>query len=815
MLIITKTLFQDINQSDDNLEENWEFAITEVIVNLEDKIGQKKELIQTQLEDLDAFYFPVEAVQEEVISQMAFSTWNNTSIFMSRSFDNDQSMINDHSKEKWVKGHYENSKSDMQLMDGVNLFNAHSYQTKQFCVNSVKQTRNKSQVGDYEKYMTSSRQSMKSDAQPNGEFIKTSNIDFQKLVGNNEWVQDEMNVLLGLEKQNNEGNAKALVPEIYDHESCPSSQHTESDWNDDSEDLKQEDLIIKSVQQTNDEAKYVNIHKSTEKNASQWFIDKIEILETEVGEKNLMIIQKDAEISSLKLHLNNLKRENEEVLKIKNDDIDETYKKFHDKEKQYQRCKEELEKSIMLLDITHKRSKGFEQSNNKWMDKLEQSELTRCRYLKSSSQFFFKIISVYKKHVTNEQKIDNGSEISNKYCKMLAVKSLKRNVILQSIQKSADRKHNFSLKIRALDCLKYNNMMNKYSTQRWCTSEAFYDFSLKRKYFKSLLRFKNMYQLPKSVENQQLVKISELYRQKVMVKCLNAMYNVWFNQYKPDRIKYEDAVLFYKKKLFSKFISSLRRAGTRISMNDRKAKLIIESKKWSNLETLAFSALLCHKNLSVEHRQRMDQLEQTADRFIVNKFSKLWSIAYQKQRTLNKIEWDVKLAHKKFQTKQYFKEFQKLFRSNKLLKRVHFSNWVHKCKEITRYEVHTAKVSSFVNKRLRKTKSSVTIAWKLHWLKMKTQKFNREQENLRRCLKSDLEEKSKLKKRIQELTLEAKEKQLQISEFESNDVIKDETAKVEENKYNQDQLQIYTLLQENKKLANIIEKMKQPQGKWI
>ena len=78
-----------------------------------------------------------------------------------------------------------------------------------------------------------------------------------------------------------------------------------------------------------------------------------------------MIIQKDAEISSLKLHLNNLKRENEEVLKIKNDDIDETYKKFHDKEKQYQRCKEELEKSIMLLDITHKRSKGFEQSNNK------------------------------------------------------------------------------------------------------------------------------------------------------------------------------------------------------------------------------------------------------------------------------------------------------------------------------------------------------------------------------------------------------------------------------------------------------------------
>ena len=41
MILITKTLFKDINEGGGDFEENWEFAITEVIVNLEDKINIK------------------------------------------------------------------------------------------------------------------------------------------------------------------------------------------------------------------------------------------------------------------------------------------------------------------------------------------------------------------------------------------------------------------------------------------------------------------------------------------------------------------------------------------------------------------------------------------------------------------------------------------------------------------------------------------------------------------------------------------------------------------------------------------------------
>ena len=51
-------------------------------------------------------------------------------------------------------------------------------------------------------------------------------------------------------------------------------------------------------------------------------------------------------------------------------------------------------------------------------------------------------------------------------------------------------------------------------------------------------------------------------------------------------------------------------------------------------------------------------------------------------------------------------------------------------------------------------------------------KDKRERENLRVLLKSDLEEKMRLKQRIQILTLETKDKSMKISEPETNLVMK-------------------------------------------
>lgn len=90
-MLITKTLFKDISDSEGNFEDNWEFAITEVIVNLEEKINAKKETIQKQLTDLEYLETHSEeaiSVFEgiEVISETPMIKKNDA--FMSKSFDN-------------------------------------------------------------------------------------------------------------------------------------------------------------------------------------------------------------------------------------------------------------------------------------------------------------------------------------------------------------------------------------------------------------------------------------------------------------------------------------------------------------------------------------------------------------------------------------------------------------------------------------------------------------------------------------------------------------------------------------------------------
>jgi hypothetical protein len=79
-------------------------------------------------------------------------------------------------------------------------------------------------------------------------------------------------------------------------------------------------------------------------------------------------------------------------------------------------------------------------------------------------------------------------------------------------------------------------------------------------------------------------------------------------------------------------------------------------------------------------------------------------------------------------------------------------------------------------------------------------------------LKSDLEEKSKLKKRIHDLIVESKEKQIKISEFEKSNVIKTHTVELAEQKCLHETRQIDILKQENKKLCQTIAKNKQPSG---
>lgn len=127
-------------------------------------------------------------------------------------------------------------------------------------------------------------------------------------------------------------------------------------------------------------------------------------------------------------------------------------------------------------------------------------------------------------------------------------------------------------------------------------------------------------------------------------------------------------------------------------------------------------------------------------------------------------------------------------------------------------EIKLANINNFKRKRTWRILKEVFNVLQIDRLQGKSQKYFREQENLRRCLKSDLEEKSKLKKRIHDLTLETKEKQLKIAEYENSNAIKSHTVELAEQKYLHESKQIEMLKQENKKLSKTIANLNKPNG---
>jgi hypothetical protein len=207
VLVITKTLFQDIDQAEENFEENWEFAITEVIVNLEDKIKNKKNSIQNQLDDLDKFYVTVEQDNKlAVIKEQAFPS-HKTGSFMSMSFDNGNLKRTAKSKRKSVKFEDESRKSKVDITEEMNFLKSINSELSQ-SENSNSMPTNPKEFNEeskYEKYLNSSN-ALQNKSVTNLISNKSQNFDFQELIASNNWVEDEMSLLLGLERHEQEND---------------------------------------------------------------------------------------------------------------------------------------------------------------------------------------------------------------------------------------------------------------------------------------------------------------------------------------------------------------------------------------------------------------------------------------------------------------------------------------------------------------------------------------------------------------------------------------------------------------------------------
>ena len=133
--------------------------------------------------------------------------------------------------------------------------------------------------------------------------------------------------------------------------------------------------------------------------------------------------------------------------------------------------------------------------------------------------------------------------------------------------------------------------------------------------------------------------------------------------------------------------------------------------------------------------------------------------------------------------------------------------------EVKRKQLQKERYEELESKKIKDIKLKVFTTLKITMLSSKSQKYYKEQENLRRCLKSDLEEKSKLKKRIQDLILESKEKQMRLAELEAAEEVKSKATKIVEHKYSQIHKQTTNLLEENKRLNELIINLKKYQGK--
>ena len=117
-----------MDTSDEEFNENWEFAISEVIVSLDDKVCKKKEVIQEQLCDLDKFrnYLSERKQRLTRTGQHKISKLNHqTNDSLSKSFDQGDNMtnfINNKHLKKSVKWDEWNLKSKVDLTEEIEFF---------------------------------------------------------------------------------------------------------------------------------------------------------------------------------------------------------------------------------------------------------------------------------------------------------------------------------------------------------------------------------------------------------------------------------------------------------------------------------------------------------------------------------------------------------------------------------------------------------------------------------------------------------------------------------------------------------------------
>jgi hypothetical protein len=324
VLLITKALLKNMNDSQSNFEENWEFAITEAIVNLEDKINTQKQIIQSKLYSLDEFmdrqndhFFEVQKNMTHKLNHVPLQQSNDQ--FMSKSFDYGSKRTGIKKNVQFKDSNYEEDKDDITLWRSINSDISDKVPTRQV------KSRSKIQ---YEKYMKPSK-SDRSKSEPKRVSFDENNLEnfnFNEMIKNQHW--DEMNQLLDLDHQD-EVAPKTLMPTLQEQESCESSVS---------------DTIVAEAPQMITPTYFVQEERETAK----YLLKKIDELEAQVQSCKDQLEDKNIQIREFGLKSDDLSNLHQIQIEGKEQIIHDWKQKFDKKENEFKSCKKELEKAIKL-----------------------------------------------------------------------------------------------------------------------------------------------------------------------------------------------------------------------------------------------------------------------------------------------------------------------------------------------------------------------------------------------------------------------------------------------------------------------------------
>ena len=372
-----------------------------------------------------------------------------------------------------------------------------------------------------------------------------------------------------------------------------------------------------SVEDAQLQIEYQENHDTNDPNMTAYLYKRIDDLENELGLTKNALYQKDAEIITLKQHIERLKKQNVEDAEIREIEVFKITKRLDKQIEETNECKNELMKAINMIDLINNKSSRIKVQKQEAEMKLRMSNQFQMRLQNAVYSNIKRWIIIIAEQKINHEKVVQGRRIGDKYTLIKALKVLKRNTYLEKAVKIAQIRYKINLKLKAFDCMKYFKILNQHKQARKITATEFDDFRIKRKVYERLVKYHKKYNLPQTILSQKLSMAAEYHDQKQRQRYFKYIKTVTQTIFKQNRLNKEIADKFHRRHLFSNFVSNVKVARVRLELNESRAFKQIVEKRQYNLKVMAFSSLLWERNVRLEQKLHAEKQNRKSNKLLL------------------------------------------------------------------------------------------------------------------------------------------------------------------------------------------------------